>query len=136
MAVEQVEPRSTQCIAVDSPDHTYLCTEKFIPTHNTGKMSFDGEQLKLTAAVVFQHYADVNVVASAYLWLKDGVPDVKYYRREDLPRMWEELLQEPAKIQEAYVMDNWPAKPGPGKCGWCTVNKYGKCQEAAERYKG
>lgn len=136
VAVEQVEPRPTQCIAVDSPDHTYLCTEKFIPTHNTGKMSFDGEQLKLTAAVVFQHYPDVDTVASAYLWLKDGVPDVKYYKREELPRMWEELLQEPAKMQEAYVMDAWPAKPGPGKCGWCTVNKYGKCPEAAERYRG
>lgn len=108
----------------------------FVGDYKTGKMSFDSEQLKLTAAVVFQHYPDVNVVASAYLWLKDGVPDVKYYKREELPRMWEELLQEPAKMQEAYVMDAWPAKPGPGKCGWCTVNKYGKCPEAAERYRG
>lgn len=27
----------TQCIAVDSPSHTYLCTEFMIPTHNTNK---------------------------------------------------------------------------------------------------
>ncbi len=27
----------TVCIAVDSPDSTFLCTEKFIPTHNTGR---------------------------------------------------------------------------------------------------
>ena len=25
----------TQCIAVDSPSHTYLCTRNLIPTHNT-----------------------------------------------------------------------------------------------------
>ena len=27
----------TQCISVDSPDKTYLCTENMIPTHNTGQ---------------------------------------------------------------------------------------------------
>jgi len=29
--------QKTQCIAVDSPDNTYLCTENYIPTHNTGR---------------------------------------------------------------------------------------------------
>jgi hypothetical protein len=27
----------TQCIMVDSPDNTYLCTKRMIPTHNTGE---------------------------------------------------------------------------------------------------
>lgn len=134
--IERVPTVPTQCIAVNSPDNTYLCTEKFIPTHNTGKMNFDGEQLKLTAAVVMQTYQDVDTVASAYIWLKDGVPDVKHYSRAQLPQMWDELLQEPKRLQEAVVMNNWPAKPGPGKCKWCTVNKYGKCPDAAERYRG
>lgn len=35
--IESVEPRITQCISVDSPDETYLCTENMIPTHNTGR---------------------------------------------------------------------------------------------------
>ena len=108
----------------------------FVGDWKTGKMSFDGEQLKLTAAVVMQTYQDVDTVASAYLWLKDGVPDVKHYTRAQLPQMWNELLQEPRRLQEAVVMNNWPAKPSPGKCRWCTVNKYGKCPDAAERYKG
>lgn len=37
--IKRVEPGpdiTTQCIAVDSPDHTYLCGEGMIPTHNTG----------------------------------------------------------------------------------------------------
>lgn len=29
--------QKTQCISVDSKDNTYLCTENYIPTHNTGK---------------------------------------------------------------------------------------------------
>lgn len=108
----------------------------FVGDWKTGKMSFDGEQLKLTAAVVMQTYPNVDTVASAYLWLKDGIPDIKTYTRGELPRMWDELLQEPKRLQEAVVMGHWPAKPAPGKCKWCTVNKYGKCADAAERYRG
>lgn len=35
--IELVENKLTQCIMVDSPSHTYLCTENMIPTHNTGQ---------------------------------------------------------------------------------------------------
>lgn len=35
--IERVETIPTQCIEVDSPSHTYLCTERFIVTHNTNK---------------------------------------------------------------------------------------------------
>ena len=34
-AVEDMLTVPTQCITVDSPDGTYLCTEAMIPTHNT-----------------------------------------------------------------------------------------------------
>lgn len=36
-SVEEVEMVPTQCIAVDSPSHTYLCTHSLIVTHNTNK---------------------------------------------------------------------------------------------------
>ena len=35
VSIEQVDSVPTQCVAVDSRDHTYLCTDKWIPTHNT-----------------------------------------------------------------------------------------------------
>lgn len=38
VSVDEVPSVPTQCIAVDSPDHTYLCTESMVVTHNTGKM--------------------------------------------------------------------------------------------------
>jgi hypothetical protein len=37
--IKSVEPGpdvETACIAVDSPDNTYLCSERMIPTHNSG----------------------------------------------------------------------------------------------------
>jgi hypothetical protein len=36
-SVEFVDTVPTQCIAVDSPSHTYLCTDSLIVTHNTNK---------------------------------------------------------------------------------------------------
>ena len=35
--IEKIGKKETQCISVDSPDSTYLCTKYLIPTHNTGK---------------------------------------------------------------------------------------------------
>lgn len=35
--VELVETIPTQCLEVDSPSHTFLCTEEMIVTHNTNK---------------------------------------------------------------------------------------------------
>ena len=37
VSVEEIESVPTQCIEVDSPTHTYLCTERFIVTHNTNR---------------------------------------------------------------------------------------------------
>lgn len=37
VAVDETPTVPTQCIAVDSPDRTYLCTEAMIPTHNTAR---------------------------------------------------------------------------------------------------
>lgn len=36
-SIEIISKQYTQCISVDSTDNTYLCTENYIPTHNTGK---------------------------------------------------------------------------------------------------
>jgi hypothetical protein len=35
VSVEPVPSVPVRCITVDSPDQTYLCTDRFIPTHNT-----------------------------------------------------------------------------------------------------
>ena len=36
-SIEETETIPTQCIQVDSPSHTYLCTEHMLVTHNTNK---------------------------------------------------------------------------------------------------
>ena len=39
--INKIDKKLTQCITVDSNDNTYLCTEKFIPTHNSGAYRSD-----------------------------------------------------------------------------------------------
>lgn len=41
ISIEKIKKRLTQCITVDSQDSTYLCTKKFIPTHNSGTYRTD-----------------------------------------------------------------------------------------------
>ena len=41
VSAEYVGKEDMKCIEVNSPDHLYLCTENFIPTHNTAAMIQD-----------------------------------------------------------------------------------------------
>lgn len=107
----------------------------FMGDYKTGKMKFDEAQLKLFAAGGFQAYPHVDKWTTAYIWTQDKIIDPAVYTRDQLPKLWEELLVQPKRLQEAHVMNHWPAKPG-WQCGWCGANKYGKCESASERYKG
>ena len=74
VSVTEIPSVETQCIAVDSSDHTFLCTEKFLPTHNTGKR-FGNEvkhaiQLQLYALCALIRYHEVEQV-TCELWYLD-----------------------------------------------------------------
>lgn len=107
----------------------------FMGDYKTGKPKFDQSQLKLFAAVGFQAYPQIEQWTTAYIWTRDKIIDPTVYKREELPKLWEELLQVPAQMQKSFVLDHWPAKPG-NHCKWCGANKHGLCESAAERYAG
>lgn len=44
VSVEAGPDVETACIGIDSDDHTYLCSDRFIPTHNTGSDFWAGGQ--------------------------------------------------------------------------------------------
>ena len=79
-SVESVETVPTQCIAVDSPSHTYLCTHSLIVTHNTNKeIKTKGAYNAATKGTVNMRYplnnlTDVNfyhytMQLSTYAWM-------------------------------------------------------------------
>lgn len=79
-SVEPVETVETQCIEVDSPSHTYLCTEEFLVTHNTNKQikktSFYDKKTKTSEKLKYPlnnldncNYSVYNMQLSTYAWM-------------------------------------------------------------------
>lgn len=79
--------QETQCISVDSSSKTYLCTENFIPTHNTGqRLDFatgevkdltklhSDKQLMLYYYAIKNIYKDVKDVMLSMFFIRDGGP--------------------------------------------------------------
>ena len=84
--IELIPSVPTQCIMVDSPTHTFLCTEKFIPTHNTGqRLDWNSGEIKtykklhLDNQLLTYYYAgkklypNKNIVVSIF-FIRDGGP--------------------------------------------------------------
>lgn len=78
--VELVETIPTQCLEVDSPSHTFLCTNKMIVTHNTNKKietkSFYNTKTKSSVKMQYplNNLDDVNywhyaMQLSTYAWM-------------------------------------------------------------------
>ena len=122
-SVAEVKSVPTQCIAVDSPTRTYLCTRKFLPTHNTGKPKVDGDQMKLFAAAGFAAFPYLQTVRTGYVWLQHNKLDSTTFKREDLPDIWNEFTPRVIRMVKAQEEDKFPPKPS-GLCrAWCPVPK-------------
>ena len=91
--VELVETVPTQCLEVDSPSHTFLCTNKMIVTHNTNKKietkSFYNTKTKSSVKMKFplNNLDDVNyyhyaLQLSTYAWMIQQMDPM--YEIEDL----------------------------------------------------
>ena len=91
--VELIETVPTQCLEVDSPSHTFLCTNKMIVTHNTNKKietkSFYNSKTKSSVKMKFplNNLDDVNyyhyaLQLSTYAWMIQQMDPM--YEIEDL----------------------------------------------------
>lgn len=124
VSVQQVPSVPTQCIAVDSPDNTFLCTERFIPTHNTGKKKNDPDQVVMYSASALIDYPQVEIAKGGYIWLKEpkatAIDKPMVFTRANLPDMWAPFDMKYARLRHAYENDQFPPKKS-GLCGWCDV---------------
>jgi hypothetical protein len=115
--IERVESVPTQCISVDSPTRTFLCTEHMIPTHNTGKSAryADKGQLELMALTVFKHFPDVQKVRAGLLFVIAKEFVRAKYDTDDEPEMWQKWLADYGKMVKAAETDVWNPRPS-GLC--------------------
>lgn len=77
-SVELTETVPTQCIGVDSPNNTYLCTESMVITHNTGKAAKPKYQAEKrfqlgVYTLLIENVLDIEVSAAELLYLKEGI---------------------------------------------------------------
>lgn len=122
--IELVETIPTQCIGVDSKDQTYLCTDMYIPTHNTGKDKYpDKDQLEIMALMIFAHFPEVNYVRAALVFLLyDNIVPKKgeMYNRIQFHTLWAKWQSKAARIEAASENNVWVMKAS-ALCGWCNV---------------
>lgn len=121
VSVEEIPSVPTQCIAVDSKDRTFLCTESMIPTHNTGSAKYpDVAQLELMALMVFRHFPEVKHVKAALLFIvHDTIVPAEYHKKEAKTK-WVQWLNKIQAIEQSHDTGVWNENPS-GLCGWCVV---------------
>ncbi len=75
-SIEKIDVVPTRCIAVESPEKTYMATRAFIVTHNTNnKIStygFKGQRMKAPLSHMQDcNHSHYNLQISAYAWLME-----------------------------------------------------------------
>lgn len=110
----------------------------FIGDWKNGQVWIDEDQLRLFAATGFHVFPELEVIDTAYIWLKHGITSDKTYTRRELPDMWNTFLPDVERMQVAYKTTHWPAAPRKGDktCRWCPANQAKKCAQAQGPYGG
>lgn len=108
----------------------------FIGDWKNGKVWIDEEQLRLFATVGFHVFPELQVIDTAYIWLRYGVLSPKTYTRRELPDMWMTFLPDIERLQVSFKTQTWPATPkrGAKTCQWCPANQAKKCLVAQGPY--
>lgn len=122
VSVEEVPPVPTQCISVDSLDRTFLCTEKMIPTHNTGKPKDNPTQMQLFACMAMIHFPEVQEVKTSFVWLNHNHVTNAAYPRSMFDLLWSGIERRLNNLQETVDLGVFKAKPS-GLCKWCAAKK-------------
>lgn len=115
--------QQTQCISVDSPDNTYLCTENLIPTHNTGRRlnwstgeEKTPEKLQKDPQLMIYHYAahhlypDIDHIMITINYINDGGPFSILFEKKDLietETMLKEKFEQIKKTSQPKLNRTW-----------------------------
>lgn len=77
----------------------------------TGKIVEDSVQLMLTAAAMFAHYPQLQIVRSSFVWLAEDAQTDKDIKREEVATMWSNLWSRITALREAHEQTSYPPTP-------------------------
>lgn len=138
-SVTEIPSVETQCIAVDSADHTFLCTEKFLPTHNTGKR-FGNEikharQLQLYSLSSLLRYPKVEQV-TCELWYLDQNELASFTMHQNQLGKYLKVFDRDGKaVTDAKT---YPPRPNIDSCKYCPYHpdRQGDCPHGVTQIAG
>lgn len=102
-----------------------------ISDYKTGKIVEDSVQLTLTAAVMFAHYPQLQVIRSTFAWLKEDAETSIDIRRDEIPRFWGNMHGRIEQLREAHEQLLYPPTPNRLCRRWCPVKQ---CPHNGESY--
>jgi hypothetical protein len=121
-SVKRVPSVTTQCITVDSPSSTFLCTTHYIPTHNCGKYRGPSLQPVINAWMVMNHY-NVEIVRTQFNYLAEDKSARDVFYRTSIEHDFQPVRELIARLEAAVSYNNFPAIKS-GLCRqYCPVHK-------------
>jgi hypothetical protein len=89
--------------------------------YKTGKPHKKFNQLVIYALWAFAEFGYFDTIDVMFYWTKDRTFDVKTWSRDDVPKLWGELVGDLRQYREAFRTDTWQMRQS-GLCnGWCPV---------------
>jgi hypothetical protein len=121
-SISRVPTVPTQCIGVDSSDNTYLCTRRYLVTHNSGSNKYpDTDQLTLMSLMIFKHFPHVRQVKSGLLFVLKNTVTRHRVMRDQEEKLWWRYRERVGRIGVADATGVWnPTKSG--LCRFCQVH--------------
>jgi hypothetical protein len=93
----------------------------WIVDYKTGRPHKKFNQLVIYALWTFQAFGYVDKLTVTFYWTKDITTSVKTWTREEVPKLWGELVGDLTQYKEAFRSDTWQMRQS-GLCqGWCPV---------------
>ena len=90
----------------------------------TGKRKPESDQLRLFAGLMFAHFPNLEVVDTAFVWIKENKMDRETVQKAEVPIIWQEFAPRVARMKRAFDENRFPPNPS-GLCRkWCPVPKH------------
>ena len=82
----------------------------FCADYKTGKKKTGGLDLERMALLIFAHFPEAEEVLTAFIWLQNKSFTPARYTRDDVPAIWERLLENATTVEWAQANGRFPAR--------------------------